>query len=96
MEAHISHLRDAHRILVFGVSGCGKTSAAQQLGVILKIPVHNVDEEIGFVPAIKPLGEIAPQLSNKLLLKKFANLLDGLSTAPTAVGDRTSSKGATS
>ena len=37
----------ASRILVYGVTGSGKSTAALSLGEILELPVHLVDEEFG-------------------------------------------------
>ncbi|MBV1778200.1 adenylate kinase [Paeniglutamicibacter sp. ABSL32-1] len=38
------------RILCHGVTGSGKSTLARDLGRILQIPVHYVDEEIGWLP----------------------------------------------
>jgi len=43
-------LRGAHRILVFGVTGSGKTTAADRIGEVLGLPSHHVDDEIGWLP----------------------------------------------
>ncbi|WP_091969568.1 adenylate kinase [Propionibacterium cyclohexanicum] len=40
----------ARRILFYGVSGAGKSTAAMRLGALLGLPVHLVDEEIGWLP----------------------------------------------
>lgn len=40
-------VRRAQRILIHGVSGSGKSTAAIILGRVLRIPVTLVDEEIG-------------------------------------------------
>lgn len=40
----------AKRILVFGVTGSGKTTLAQQIGEITGLPWHSVDDEIGWLP----------------------------------------------
>lgn len=40
----------AQRILVYGVTGSGKSTAAALLGEKLDLPVHLVDEEIGWLP----------------------------------------------
>ncbi len=38
------------RILVYGVTGSGKTTLAQQIGEITGFPLHSVDDEIGWLP----------------------------------------------
>ncbi|MFL4472581.1 adenylate kinase [Paeniglutamicibacter sp. MACA_103] len=38
------------RILCHGVTGSGKSTLARELGRILQVPVHYVDEEIGWLP----------------------------------------------
>jgi adenylate kinase family enzyme len=43
-------LRGAHRILIYGVTGSGKTTAADRIGEILGLPSHHVDDEIGWLP----------------------------------------------
>ncbi|MGO4958021.1 adenylate kinase [Luteococcus sp. Sow4_B9] len=43
-------LRHAHRVLLYGVTGSGKSTAAEQLGPRLGLPVHLVDDEIGWLP----------------------------------------------
>jgi adenylate kinase family enzyme len=43
-------LRGAHRILIYGVTGSGKTTAADRIGEALGVPSHHVDEEIGWLP----------------------------------------------
>lgn len=43
-------LRDARRVLVYGVTGSGKSTAAVRLGAALGLPVHLVDEEVGWLP----------------------------------------------
>lgn len=40
----------ARRILVYGVTGAGKTTAATRLGARLGLPVHLADEEFGWLP----------------------------------------------
>lgn len=47
----VEDLRHARRIVLHGVTGSGKSTAALRLGEALGIPVHLVDEEIGFLPA---------------------------------------------
>ena len=41
---------DARRILVYGVTGSGKTTLARQIGEITGLPWHSVDDEIGWLP----------------------------------------------
>jgi adenylate kinase family enzyme len=43
-------LRSAHRILIYGVTGAGKTTAADLIGEGLRLPSHHVDDEIGWLP----------------------------------------------
>jgi adenylate kinase family enzyme len=43
-------LRGARRILVYGVTGSGKTTAADRIGDALGLPSHHVDDEIGWLP----------------------------------------------
>jgi adenylate kinase family enzyme len=43
-------LRGARRILVYGVTGSGKTTAADLIGAVLRLPSHHVDDEIGWLP----------------------------------------------
>jgi adenylate kinase family enzyme len=50
-RARIDDLHHARRILIHGVTGSGKSTAAERIGRILDLPVHLVDEEIGWLPA---------------------------------------------
>ncbi len=43
-------LRGAQRILVYGVTGSGKTTVADLLGEALDLPSHHVDDEISWLP----------------------------------------------
>ncbi len=43
-------IRSAGRVLVYGVTGSGKSTAAARLGAALGLPVHLVDEEVGWLP----------------------------------------------
>jgi adenylate kinase family enzyme len=43
-------LREAQRILIYGVTGSGKTTAADRIGEALGVPSHHVDDEIGWLP----------------------------------------------
>lgn len=52
--ATVDDLRRAERILVYGVTGAGKSTAAVRLGEVLELPVHLVDEEIGWLPGWVP------------------------------------------
>lgn len=49
-RASVEDLRAASRVLVYGVTGSGKTTAAARLGAARGLPVHLVDEEIGWLP----------------------------------------------
>ena len=49
--ASVDDVRAAHRVLIYGVTGSGKSTAALALGERLGLPVHLVDEEFGFLPA---------------------------------------------
>jgi len=42
--------RPARRILVYGVTGSGKTTLARRIGERLDIPSHSADDEIGWLP----------------------------------------------
>ncbi|MDN5562712.1 MAG: adenylate kinase [Luteococcus japonicus] len=48
--ATLDHLRTAQRVLCYGVTGSGKSTAALALGALLGLPVHLVDDEIGWLP----------------------------------------------
>jgi adenylate kinase family enzyme len=41
---------EAKRILVYGVTGSGKTTLARQIGAATGLPWHNADDEIGWEP----------------------------------------------
>jgi adenylate kinase family enzyme len=49
-RARIDDLRAASRVLVYGVTGSGKSVTAGRLGELTGLPVHLVDEEIGWLP----------------------------------------------
>src|SRR3954447_21857726 len=42
--------RRPNRILVYGVTGSGKTTLARQIGEITGLPWHSMDDEIGWLP----------------------------------------------
>lgn len=44
------HLQDPRRILVYGVTGSGKTTLARRIGAAAGLPWHSVDDEIGWLP----------------------------------------------
>lgn len=48
--ATFTDLRRARRVLCYGVTGSGKSTAAVALGEALGLPVHLVDEEFGWLP----------------------------------------------
>lgn len=48
--ATAADVRAAERIMLYGVTGSGKSTAARLLGARLGLPVHLVDEEIGWLP----------------------------------------------
>ncbi|MDO5677032.1 MAG: adenylate kinase [Propionibacteriaceae bacterium] len=48
--ATVDDVRRARRILLHGVTGSGKSTAAQALGEVLGLPVHLSDEEFGWLP----------------------------------------------
>lgn len=51
MPAATTHdLLRADRVLLYGVTGSGKSTAATALGAALGLPVHLVDEEVGWLP----------------------------------------------
>jgi adenylate kinase family enzyme len=49
-RASIEDLQAACRVLVYGVTGSGKSVTAGRLGELTDLPVHLVDEEIGWLP----------------------------------------------
>ncbi|MFX0537823.1 adenylate kinase [Ornithinimicrobium sp. Y1847] len=49
-RATITDVRGAQRILFYGVTGSGKSTAATRAGKVLGLPVHLVDDEIGWLP----------------------------------------------
>ncbi|WP_257477536.1 adenylate kinase [Acidipropionibacterium jensenii] len=50
-HATAADLSSARRVLIHGVTGSGKSTAAARIGRVLGLPVHLADEEIGFLPA---------------------------------------------
>ena len=48
--ANYADLAQARRIMVYGVTGSGKSYAARRIGAALDLPVHLVDDEIGWLP----------------------------------------------
>lgn len=40
----------ARRILIYGVTGSGKTSLARRIGELTGIPWHSMDDEVGWLP----------------------------------------------
>ncbi|MFK5584398.1 adenylate kinase [Serinicoccus sp. LYQ131] len=58
-RATLADLRHAERILVYGVTGSGKSTAARRWGERLGLPVHLVDEEVGWLPGwqLRPVAE---------------------------------------
>ena len=49
-RASVEDLAAARRVLVYGVTGAGKSTAALALGERLGLPVHLADDEIGWLP----------------------------------------------
>lgn len=49
--AGVDDLRRARRILLYGVTGSGKTTAADLIASALGLPSHHVDDEIGWLPS---------------------------------------------
>lgn len=49
-HASFDDLRNARRILLHGVTGSGKSTAALAIGKARGLPVHLVDEEFGWLP----------------------------------------------
>lgn len=49
-RATADEVRRARRVLVYGVTGSGKSTAALRLGEQLGLPVHLADDEIGWLP----------------------------------------------
>lgn len=48
--ATVDDVRHARRVLVYGVTGSGKSTAALALGDALGLPVHLADDEFGWLP----------------------------------------------
>lgn len=48
--ASLSDVERAQRVLLYGVTGSGKSTAAARLGAALGLPVHFVDDEVGWLP----------------------------------------------
>lgn len=63
--AGVEDVRDAKRIVLFGVSGSGKSTLAYELGERLDLPVHCADEEVGWLPGWqhRPLDEMRARVS---------------------------------
>lgn len=49
--ASLDDVLRADRVLLYGVTGSGKSTAAASLSARLGLPLHLVDEEIGWLPA---------------------------------------------
>lgn len=60
-RASIEDLARARRILLHGVTGSGKSTAAARLSRALGLPLHLADEEIGFLPAQEAAWTHPPQ-----------------------------------
>ncbi|MEX2278734.1 MAG: adenylate kinase [Acidimicrobiia bacterium] len=43
-------MKRPRRILVYGVTGSGKTTLARQIGEITGLPWHSMDDEVGWLP----------------------------------------------
>lgn len=58
--ATVDDLRRARRVLLHGVTGSGKSTAAVALGRVLDLPVHLVDDEFGWLPnwVQRPVGDM--------------------------------------
>jgi adenylate kinase family enzyme len=81
-RARIDDLQHARKVLIHGVTGSGKSTAAERIGRILDLPVHLVDEEIGWLPASQaPWTNRSPQ--------KQQELAETLSAQPRWVFDST-------
>ena len=50
LGCHVGGTGDAKRILVYGVTGSGKTTLARQIGAITGLPWHSMDDEVGWLP----------------------------------------------
>jgi len=48
--ATVDDVRRARRVLLYGVTGSGKSTAAVAIGARLALPVHLADEEFGWLP----------------------------------------------
>ncbi len=49
-ESGVAATSGAKRILLYGVTGSGKTTLARQIGEVTGLPWHSVDDEIGWLP----------------------------------------------
>ncbi|MEE1620169.1 hypothetical protein ACQ3I4_02120 [Zafaria sp. Z1313] len=56
VAAAVRLFRDSapRRILIHGTTGSGKSTLALELGAVLGLPVHLVDEEFGWLPDWQP------------------------------------------
>ncbi|MGV8850302.1 MAG: hypothetical protein ACOH16_12245 [Propionibacteriaceae bacterium] len=80
-------VRGARRILVYGVTGSGKTTVADLLGEAVDLPSHHVDDEIGWLP-----GWVErPSDDQRRLATEMADAERGSSTARTGSGATSSS-----
>lgn len=50
-DVRTSQLASPARVLVYGVAGSGKSSAAERISAALGVPLHRVDDEIGWLDA---------------------------------------------
>lgn len=82
MEPSNDHLRSAQRVLVYGVAGAGKTFTAARISEALSLPLHKVDEEIGWLSAsvhgpwqLRPQPEIRHKFSQLAQTERW--ILDG-------------------
>lgn len=48
--ATVDDVQRAKRVLVYGVTGSGKSTAAVVIGARLGLPVHLADDEFGWLP----------------------------------------------
>lgn len=63
--ATLDDVRRARRVLLHGVSGSGKSTAAAAIGARLGLPVHLADDEFGWLPGWvqRPVDEMRASVS---------------------------------
>lgn len=60
MHATAQQISSAQRIVFFGVTGAGKTTAARRLSAVRGLPFIDGDSQIGFLPATQRAWAVRP------------------------------------